>query len=65
MLETNKKIIYMLWHEMKGSRVRVTYLDGGFEWVWDLEWRPRVLDSKEGSIAVLGTLDLKEKKKQV
>ena len=42
-----QKIIYMLWHEMKGSRVRVTYLAGGFEWVWDLEWRPRVLDLKE------------------
>ena len=39
----------MLCHEMKSSRVRVTYLDGGFEWVWDLEWRPRVLDLKEGA----------------
>ena len=63
MFETNKKIIYMLWHEMKGSRVRVTYLAGGFEWVWGLEWWPWMLDSKEGSQAVLGALDLKEKKK--
>ena len=41
------KIIHILCHETKGSRVRVTYLDGGFEWVWDLEWRPKMLDSKE------------------
>ena len=43
------KIIHILCHETKGSRVRVTYLDGGFEWVWDLEWRPKVLDLKEGA----------------
>ena len=49
MLETNKSIIYMLCHETKGSRVRVTYLARGFEWVWNLEWRPRVLDLKEGA----------------
>ena len=49
MIETNKSIIYMLCHETKSLRVRVTYLDGGFEWVWDLEWRPRVLDLKEGA----------------
>ena len=49
MFETNEEIIYMLCHEMKNSRVRVTYLDGGVEWVWDLEWRSKVLDLTEGA----------------
>ena len=39
----------MLCHEMKNSRVIVTYLEGGVEWVWDLEWRSKVLDLKEGA----------------
>ena len=65
MLETNKSIIYMLCHETKSSRVRVTYLASGLEWMRGLEWWPWMLDSKEGSQAVLGALDLKEKKKQV
>ena len=38
----------LLCHETKSSKVRITYLASGLEWMWDLEWRPRMLDSKEG-----------------
>ena len=62
MLETNKNIIYMLCHEMKGSSVRATYLDGDFEWVWDLEWRPKVLDLKEGANSCAGNAGFEGRK---
>ena len=42
MFETNKSIIYMLCHETKSSRVRVTYLASGLEWMWGIKvvaWR--------------------------
>ena len=46
--QTKGKVI--LYHETKSSKVRVTYLASGLEWVWDLEWRPWVLlDSKGGA----------------
>ena len=35
MFETNEKIIYMLCHETKSSKVRITYLASGLEWMWD------------------------------
>ena len=49
MFQTNVKIIYMLCHETKSSKVRITYLASGLEWMWDLEWRPKVLDLTEGA----------------
>ena len=49
-------------YEMKNSKVRGTYLVSGLEWMWGLEWWPWMLDSKEGSQAVLGVLDSKEKR---
>ena len=62
MLEMNNSIIYMLFHETKSLRVRVTYLASGWNVCWALSGGCLDAGFERGSQAVLGALDLKEKR---
>ena len=65
MFETNKSIIYMLCHETKSSRVRVTYLASGWNVCWALSGGlDRFWIRREGPEVRLLILDSKEENKR-
>ena len=47
---------------MKSLKVRVTYLASGLEWMWDLEWGAKMLDSKEGANSCAGNAGFEGRK---